>query len=381
MRGALLKNRYVRFAASFDVTIVCLLLLMVLTFWGTLYQVDYGLYAAQQRMFRSWFFTFLGFIPFPGAKLVLWAAFVNLTLSGLTKYAYTWRKAGLLFIHYGLLLLIVSAGFTYYFARESTLTLDEGGAANVSDDYHEWEIALWTETADSDTLHRDGEAVALGALAPGGMVSFDTLPATFTLEKKFRNCKALVGPPRAGFMANGFNINELVKLDEESEVSENTPGAILAFAGKTAAKLILYGGAPAAMPIELGGKSAFIALRRIKHPLPITLQLIDFRKKEYPGTDKARSYESDVAIGHNGVFRKASISMNKPYREAGFTFYQASFSQSGQGEASTFAIVRNHGRMLPYICCLMVGAGLILHFVMTLVRFARRKNLGESHAA
>jgi hypothetical protein len=381
MRGALLKNRYVRFAASFDVTIVCLLLLMILTFWGTLYQVEYGLFAAQQRMFRSWFFTALGFIPFPGAKLVLWVTFVNLTLSGLTKYAYTWRKAGLLFIHYGLLLLIVSAGFTYYFARESTLTLNEGEAANVSDDYHEWEIALWTESANGDTLRRDGEAVALSDLAPGRMVSFDTLPVTFTLETKYRNCKALVGPPKGGFMSNGFNINELVELDDESEASANSPGAVIAFAGKSGQKLILYGGAPTAMPIDLGGKPAFIALRRIKHPLPITLKLIDFRKKEYPGTDKARSYESDVEIGHNGIFRAASISMNKPYREAGYTFYQASFSQSGTGEASTFAIVRNRGRMLPYICCLMVGAGLILHFVLTLIRFARRKNLGESHAA
>lgn len=381
MWNAFKKNRFVKIAGSFDVTVICLLLLMVLTFWGTLYQVDYGLYAAQQKMFRTWFFTTLGFLPFPGAKLVLWVAFINLVLAGLFKYVYSWRKIGLLFIHYGLLLLIASAGFTYFFAQESSLTLAEGEAANVSDDYHEWEIALWRQTANGDTLSKDGEAVSLRSVKPGETVSFKTFPFTFALEEEFPNCKAMTGPQKPGFLPNGFDINELDGIDEASDPAENNPGVIVGLSGKPEGKLIVYGGAPAATPIEVGGKPAFIALRRIKHPLPITLQLIDFRKTEHPGTDKARSFESDVAIGHGGIFRKATISMNKPYREAGFTFYQASFAQSGQAEVSTFAVVRNYGRVLPYICVLMVGGGLILHFVMMLILFARRKNLGENHAA
>lgn len=379
------KNRFVKILASFDVTVICLLFLMVLTFWGTLYQIDYGLYAAQQKMFRTWFFTFLGFIPFPGAKLVLWVAFINLVLAGLFKHTYHWRKIGLLFIHYGLLILIVSAGFTYHFAQESSLTLAEGEAANVSDDYHEWEIALWRQTAKGDTVTRDGEAVSLRSAKPGETISFPTFSASFAVDQKYPNCKAMVGPPKTGFLANSFNINELISQDEASDPAENNPGVILEFSGKSAVnligKMIVYGGAPTATPIEVDGKPAFIAVRRVKHPLPITLQLIAFRKTEYPGTDKARSFESDVALGHGGVFKKANISMNKPYREAGFTFYQASFAQSGQGQTSTFAIVKNYGRMLPYICCLMVGGGLILHFVMRLFQFARRKKLGENHAA
>ncbi|HLP40125.1 MAG TPA: cytochrome c biogenesis protein ResB [Fibrobacteria bacterium] len=381
MWKAFRKHRFVLFAASFDVTVVCLLLLMVLTFWGTLYQVDYGLYAAQQRMFRSWFFTFLGFIPFPGAKLVLWATFINLVLAGLLKYTYQWRKTGLLLIHYGLLLLVVSAGYTYYFAQESVLSLAEGEAANVSDDYHEWEIALWRQSMKGDTLTRDGEAIPLRSVTPGASVSFPSLPAAFTVEEAFSNCKALMGPPAPGFLENSLGINALDRLDASSDAAEDYPGVILAFSGRQAGKQIVYGGAPAATPIEVDGKPAFIALRRIKHPLPITLQLLDFRKSEHPGTAKARSFESDVVIYRDGVNKKATISMNKPYREAGFTFYQASFGQSGQGEVSTFAVVQNRGRLLPYICCLLVGAGLILHFALMLVQFARKKKLGENHAA
>src|SRR6185369_2940006 len=311
---------FVKLAGSFDVAVICLLLLMVLTFWGTLYQVEYGLYAAQQRMFRTWFFTFLGFLPFPGAKLVLWVAFINLALAGLFKHTYHWRKLGLLFIHYGLLLLLVSAGFTYHFAQESSLTLAEGEASNVSDDYHEWEIALWRQTANGDTLTKDGEALPLRSAKPGETISFNSFPAAFYLEEEFPNCKAMTGPQKPGFLPNGFDINELIGIDEASDPAENNPGVILAFTGKPEGKLIVYGGAPTATPIEVDGKPAFISVRRIKHALPITMQLIDFRKSEHPGTDKARSFESDVAIGHGGVFKKVNISMNKPYREAGFTF-------------------------------------------------------------
>lgn len=375
------KNRFVKFAASFDVTVACLLVLMILTFWGTLYQVDHGLYAAQNRMFNSWFFTFFGFIPFPGARLVLWVVFINLLLAGLVKHVYSFRKIGLLLVHYGLLVLVISAGFTYHFAQESYLNLAEGEASNVSEDYHDWEIAVWRQTMAEDTLTRDGEAVALESVEKGGTVSFGSIPMALKIEELYPNSKALMGPPKQGILPNGFNINELVPLEKSSDATENYPGIIVDFQSRPAGKSIVYGGAPAATPFELNGKQAFIALRRVKHPLPITLRLIDFRKSEHPGTNKARSFESDVAIGHGGIFKEASISMNKPYREAGYTFYQASFSQSGQGETSTFAVVHNYGRVLPYICCLMVGAGLIIHFVLRLVLFARRKKIGEQNAS
>ncbi len=381
MWNTIKKNRAVKIAASFDVTVICLLLLMILTFWGTLYQVDQGLYAAQQRMFRSWFFTFFGFIPFPGARLVLWVTFINLVLSAAFKYTYNWRKAGLLLVHFGLLLLIVSAGFTFHFAQESYLTLSEGEAANASDDYHDWEMALWRQDVVGDTLHRDGEAMAFPAIGEGDEISFSSIPATIRIDQKYVNSKAFMGPAKPGMMANSFNINELAKLEAASDAAENYPGLILEFPGQIQGKVIVFGGAPAATPIELNGKMAFVSLRRVKHELPITLQLLDFKKSEHPGTNKARSFESDVAIGHDGVFKRASISMNKPYREAGYTIYQASFSQSNMGEASTFAVVHNYGRLLPYICCLLVGAGLILHFVLKLVQYAIKKKFGNQHAS
>src|SRR5580698_863458 len=82
--------------ASSRITVICLFLLFILTFWGTIAQVQQGLYVAQERFFNSFFFLAAGFIPFPGAQLVLWVFFINLISSIiLTFKKYTqWTNLG-----------------------------------------------------------------------------------------------------------------------------------------------------------------------------------------------------------------------------------------------------------------------------------------------
>ena len=75
--------------ASVRISVVCLLLLLGLTAWGTVYQAEYGLYAAQTRFFYSWYFLVGGFLPLPGAQLVLWVLFFNLIASMLFRVTYS----------------------------------------------------------------------------------------------------------------------------------------------------------------------------------------------------------------------------------------------------------------------------------------------------
>jgi len=50
-----LPARMIGWIVSPRLGVACLALLMILTFWGTVYQVYGGLYAAQQRFFiRGW---------------------------------------------------------------------------------------------------------------------------------------------------------------------------------------------------------------------------------------------------------------------------------------------------------------------------------------
>src|SRR5271165_4477596 len=101
----------IKFLSSLRITVTCLFLLFVLTFWGTIAQVQQGLFAAQDRFFNSFFFLAGGFIPFPGAQLVLWVFFVNLICSMILTYRkYTqWENIGLLVIHFGLIIYFFAA--------------------------------------------------------------------------------------------------------------------------------------------------------------------------------------------------------------------------------------------------------------------------------
>ena len=84
----------------------------------------------------------------------------------------------------------------------------------------------------------------------------------------------------------------------------------------------------------------------------------------HPNTQIARSYQSLVEVQNNEVAREVLIVMNKPLRYRDFTFYQASYAIDGLGrELSTLAVVKNSGRMLPYIASLLTFAGLALHFL------------------
>ena len=100
--------------ASLRITVICLLLLFILTFWGTIAQVENGLYASQERYFSSFFFLAMGFFPFPGAQLVLWVLGINLICGLFNKKLYGWRQIGVIIVHYGLILFLVAA-FAIFF--------------------------------------------------------------------------------------------------------------------------------------------------------------------------------------------------------------------------------------------------------------------------
>ena len=83
------------FFASYGLSIVLLLLLILLTFLGTLQQVDEGLYQVQQRYFGSLFaIHWVGGaipVPLPGAYLLLLLGFVNVICGGIVRARKGWE--------------------------------------------------------------------------------------------------------------------------------------------------------------------------------------------------------------------------------------------------------------------------------------------------
>ena len=96
--------------------------------------------------------------------------------------------------------------------------------------------------------------------------------------------------------------------------------------------------------------------------LDFDLKLMDFRKKNYQGSSKAQSYESDVE--YDG--KKYTISMNEPLKYKGFTFYQSSFEEGEEGKepiVSIFSVNHDPGRILKYLGSVIVVLGIALLFL------------------
>ena len=115
-----------------------------------------------------------------------------------------------------------------------------------------------------------------------------------------------------------------------------------------------------------------LQLRRRHYPLDFSLTLTDFIRTLHPGTDVAKSYESYADLQDGLSSRPVKIWMNNPLRYKGYTFFQASFAIDKDGEHSTFAVVTNPGRLLPYISSLMVFGGMLLHFILHFLGYVRR---------
>jgi hypothetical protein len=63
--------------------------------------------------------------------------------------------------------------------------------------------------------------------------------------------------------------------------------------------------------------------------------------------------------------------MNQPLRYAGKAFYQASFGKNDT--LSILQVVENPGWLLPYISCVLVTVGLLIHFGIALTRWLRKQ--------
>lgn len=358
--------------ASLKITVAGLLLLTALTVWGTLYQADHGLFQAQERFYQSWWFLAWGFLPFPGAQTVMTVMFVNLAASMGHMAVRKRLTAGFLATHLGLAMMLAAGGVTFYWGHNANLSLEEGWSSNVAISSDDWELSLMPAT---DRARRMVTAMDARDLKPGRRIRIPDGGTTLRVEQFYRNCSAssesVATPPQS---VSGNTV--LHRLPVANEPHENYPGALLAIEneGRVVSRVLLWGGDMGPAVVDFGDGPRALGLRRQRLPLPATIELVDFKRELHPGTGMARSYSSEVLVRTSAEMkRKVLVAMNKPLRLHGFTFYQSSFgSAPGGREISTFAVVQNHGRLIPYIATGLTGAGMVLHFSGMLVARLRR---------
>src|SRR5258706_635554 len=143
-----LIERLISFFSSLRLTVFCLGLGLVLVFWGTLAQVDLGLYKAQNEFFRS-FFIYWGpkgaswRLPiFPGGYLVCGVLLINLVTAHFKRFVWTRKKIGIWMAHVGVILLLLGQLLTDMLSRESHMWLAQGMVKNYSDSSAQEELAV-----------------------------------------------------------------------------------------------------------------------------------------------------------------------------------------------------------------------------------------------
>jgi hypothetical protein len=371
-----------RYLSSLALSCTLLVLLMLLTWLGTLEQVHTGLYEVQKKYFESFFLTHdVGGvpIPLPGANLVLCVLFVNLIAGGMVRIRKSRATAGIFVAHCGIALLLVSGFIKTYFSEEGHVTLYPGQTASEFQSHHRWEVAIARELGHGQLEeHLVQEELFLDATG-STPVRLDAPALPFDLEVRHFMHDARPLPKGPMFDVEVPVIDGVFLRDQErhTENERNLAGLYVTVVDRHGGRTegLLWGVATAPWTVTVDGEDWAIDLRRERYPMPFTLGLDEFKKDEHPGTSMPSSFSSDVSVTTGDTSRPVLISMNEPLREDGLVLYQASWgprnARPGERLFSTLAVVRNPADRYPIYGCIVIALGLALHFSRRLARHVR----------
>lgn len=396
------------FLSSFGLATAVLVMLLVLTFLGTLEQAEHGLVASQARYFESAFIDRIDIgacwralalnvywdignvsLPLyivPGGYTLMAILFVNLLLGGIVRVRKSPKTIGVIISHFAILFMIAAGAVTHHFAKEGNLNLREGETGDEFLSFHDRVIEI--EKLQTDPAAKRSALVIDEAkfrdLAAGKGRTFTSESLPFDLM--VTNWKKNAQPKRDADgshrdAVDGYFIQEMSTLDENGAAMADEQLAsacvVIAKNKKTGEeqKGILWEFAAAPLTITSGTDKYLISLVHRAYKLPFAVRLDQTEEEKHPGTNRARRFSSKVTKLSDGREEKRYITMNEPVRSEGYAVFQSTFS-SGEREgtgvkSSGFMIVENPADHWPLISCIIVAEGLLLHFLMMLARFIK----------
>jgi cytochrome c biogenesis factor len=184
---------------SIKLTVVLLVFSIVLILAATLDQVNLGIWAVQEKYFR----TFVIFLQrgdlslpiFPGGYTIGGLLLFNLIGAHIYRFKLSWKKFGIWFVHIGLILLLIGELITGLLQDDYNLRLDEGQTRNYSESFRHVELAITdTSNPDTDTV----AAIPESMLAKGDSVQIPKLPFTVMVKAYMPNSALQMIGPKAG---------------------------------------------------------------------------------------------------------------------------------------------------------------------------------------
>lgn len=396
-----LPRKAIKFLSSLRLTVTLLGLAMVLIFVATVTQVELGIHEVQLRFFRSWIAwwdlthiieeltqirglswlkLFSGItLPLPGGTLLGTLLIINLLVAHGARFKLRWNKAGMLLIHFGIMIMLLGELFTALLGKEAQMPIDEGQTKNYSVFQREVELVIIepdgsgteTITAIPQSRLRDGAAFPMDGFSvkihsffrnseilpeSAGTPEFEKTRATLGVGKPF----VVRGTPRE---------TQTDRRDLSTAFVEIIPEN-----GKLIGRWLLSNALKSEEGFEIAGKPYRMTIRQRRLYHSFSIKLLDFSHDRYLGTNVPKNFSSKIRIMNpeTGEDREDLIYMNHPLRYGGLTFYQSGFDNNDS--TSILQVVSNPVWTLPYISCAMVGLGLLWVFSQHLIKAVSRRN-------
>jgi len=380
-----LRKILVRFFVSMQLTVVLLILSLLLVFVATLDQVNLGIWAVQERYFRSFFVYWrmhdskIAIPIFPGGYLIGGLLFVNLIAAHVYRFKLSWKKSGIFLTHFGLIFLLVGELLSGLWQQDFHMRLDEGQTKNYSESPLLNELAITDVT---DPQWDDVVAIPEQLLEAGKPIQHPKLPFRIVIRTYFPNAEVQMRsqvanpPPPLATAGIGADIAVTPQPVTYKPNEANTPAAAIELVGANGSlgtwlvSTVL--GNPQTFTHE--GKTWQLMLRAERYYRPFSLTLLKFSHDRYAGTDIPKNFSSRVRLKTDDgtTDREVKIYMNNPLRFAGLTFYQAGFENNDR--TTILQVVRNPSWRLPYIACVIMSLGLLIQFGISLTGFIQKRS-------
>ncbi|MEM6550793.1 MAG: cytochrome c biogenesis protein CcsA [Planctomycetota bacterium] len=456
-----LALRVVKLLADLRLTLVTLSLFLVLVFVGTLEQVQLGIWIVQRTYFESWFIwkPVLGFdLPIaPGGYLLGSVLIINLlaahtlrwrvTAKGrqrtmgilwlaagvaLVAYSLGWptieeflvgrsvvaliagcsaliipslvgcwmlfgKRAGIVLIHAGLLVILAGEAVTDWFSVESSMQIDEGGTVAYTEDLFATELAVIDTTdARSDRVFSVSPDHLTDSVDDAEPVAHADWPFRLRVDRYYPNARFVNDPTNPAHTHNfaagqaladrgfgtGIGVREVPRATATDE--RDVPAAFLtvqhATTNQTLGTWLVSSAFLEPQTFLVDGKTFALHLRPKRYPKPFSIQLHDFQHEKHAGTAIPSSFASVVQLRdpRDGTDRQTKIYMNHPLRYDGLTLYQASYANNDT--TSILQVVKNPGWLLPYLACGLISVGMLAQFGGHLDRFGQRRQREQTNA-
>ncbi len=377
-------DRAWRLLGSSGLASILLLLLLLLTFLGTVEQVNQGLFEVQKKYFESPALVHYLFgvipIPLPGVYLLLMVFSVNLIIGGVIRVRRKWARIGILVAHLGILFLLIAGFISLKSAWHGHVTLYEGETSSEFVSHYDWELAISKVPAKpgGEFTEMVIPTNELDALAGKEAKTFkgEALPFDLVLSDYLLNCwpksTSQNAPPAPGQL-DGILLEER-PLDNTAEA--NVRGVRVVVKEKGADKeteTLLWGRQRYPFTVTVAGDRYAIDLRKVHKPLPFSVTLDEFIHEKHPRTNMPKVFMSKVTKTEDGIEQGVRISMNQPLRHKGYTLYQSSWgppdARPGDKLFSVFAVVRNPADQLPLWATVVICLGMLYQFMVRLVKY------------